>query len=39
MHTFNSNLIEIQERIRVLRNQLVEAEANATTYRNAVALD
>ena len=39
IHKINNNLISVQERIRVLQNQLTIEEANATTYRNAAALD
>ena len=39
MHKLNNNLIEVQERIRVVQNQLTSAEADATLFRNATALD
>ena len=39
IHKINNSLISVQERIRVLQNQLTIEEANATTYRNAAALD
>ena len=39
MHKLNNSLIEVQERIRVVQNQLTSAEADATLFRNATALD
>lgn len=39
IHQLNESLIQIQERIRVIQNQLTQAEADATTYRNASSLD
>lgn len=39
MHKLNNSLIQVQERIRVVQNQLTSAEADATLFRNASALD
>ena len=39
MHKLNNSLIEVQERIRVVQNQLTQAEADATLFRNASTLD
>ncbi len=39
MHQYNTALIQIQDRIRVLTNQLIDLEADYTTYTNALALD
>lgn len=39
VYELNENLIQIQDRIRIVQNQLTQAEADATTYRNASALD
>lgn len=39
MYNINTELTQVQERIRVITNQLVELEAQKTTYENAVALD
>ena len=39
MHTLNTKLIEIQERIRIVENQLTEAEAQLTLHENAISLD
>ena len=39
MHIYNSTLYNIQERIRVLKNQLIETSARVTTLTNALKLD
>lgn len=39
MHTYNSTLFRIQERIRVLENQLIDTSARVTTLTNALKLD
>lgn len=39
MHTLNTTLSAIQERIRIAENQLTEAKARKTTYENAIGLD
>ena len=39
MHQYNANLIKIQERIRVISDQLVELEAKAKVYENSLVED
>lgn len=39
MHDLNTKLIEVQERIRVVQNQIAEAEAQLTVHDNAISLD
>lgn len=39
MFNLNTTIMRNQERIRVLSQQLIEAEANTTVYSNALALD
>ena len=39
MHQYNANLIKIQERIRVLSDQLVELEAKAKVQENSIVED
>lgn len=39
MFTFNTELSRIQERIRILTNQLVDVSAQVTTYTNALSSD
>ena len=39
MHQYNANLIKIQERIRVISDQLVDLEAKAKVYENSLVED
>lgn len=39
MHQYNTNIIKIQERIRVISDQLIELEAKAKVYENSLVED